>query len=120
MLSRSKFIGIMGHYVRLDCFTGSGSNMRFCSLQLSRAQGTFALPHISIRNTKLQDTCPPLSRCNPRWPYRTNDGSCNNEKHPDFGKAGTAFQRVLENKYTDGVNSPREFSVTGQPLPSPR
>jgi len=48
------------------------------------------------------------------------DGSCNNVEHPDVGKAGTAFQRILAPKYGDGVSSPRTHGRRGTLLPSAR
>ncbi|XP_060869219.1 peroxidase-like [Metopolophium dirhodum] len=86
---------------------------------LTREQGTFALPSFSILDTVLGDTCPRTSFCQPHK-YRSTDGSCNNIKHELWGRASTALQRILPPKYGDGVNSPRSRAANGSPLPSAR
>ncbi|KAL5233066.1 hypothetical protein ACI65C_000476 [Semiaphis heraclei] len=86
---------------------------------LTRDQGTFALPSFSILDTVLGDTCPRTSFCQPHK-YRSTDGSCNNIQHELWGRASTALQRILPPKYGDGVNSPRSRAVNGSPLPSAR
>ncbi|KAG9511035.1 Thyroid peroxidase, partial [Fragariocoptes setiger] len=57
--------------------------------------------------------------CDPEFPYRMSDGSCNNLHHPTWGKANTCFARLLPPDYSDGQSAPR-ISVTGNPLPNPR
>ncbi|XP_050420368.1 peroxidase-like [Adelges cooleyi] len=86
---------------------------------LTRDQGTFALPSFSILDTVLGDTCPRTSFCQPHK-YRSTDGSCNNIQHEMWGRASTALQRILPPKYGDGVNSPRSTAADGSPLPSAR
>lgn len=71
------------------------------SFNLTREQGTFALPSFSILDTVLGDTCPRTSFCQPHK-YRSTDGSCNNVKHELWGRASTALQRILPPKYGDG------------------
>ena len=34
--------------------------------------------------------------------YRTADGSCNNLRHPKWGRANVALTRLLESDYEDG------------------
>lgn len=52
--------------------------------------------------------------------YRTNNGTCNNKKHPfSHGVALIPFRRQLTPDYGDGVSSPRE-TVNGKELPSAR
>ncbi|XP_046420206.1 uncharacterized protein LOC124179644 [Neodiprion fabricii] len=58
-------------------------------------------------------------RCPTNQMYRTFDGSCNNQKHPTWGQTNTAFARVLQSRYSDGVHEPPK-SVTGEDLPNPR
>jgi len=77
------------------------------SFNLTRDQGTFALPNFSILDTVLSDTCPRTSFCQPHK-YRSTDGSCNNIQHELWGRASTALQRILPPKYGDG----KEFSDT--------
>lgn len=70
--------------------------------------------------------------------YRTFDGSCNNLFNPWWGTSNIPFRRLLNANYADGINEivcklknknlvrilgeflPRELSVTGIRLPSPR
>ncbi|KAJ8315997.1 hypothetical protein KUTeg_006011 [Tegillarca granosa] len=62
-----------------------------------------------------------IPRCNTNYPYRQPDGSCNNLKHPLWGKAFTPFERFIPGFYDDGIQSPRETSaVSGQKLPGTR
>ena len=60
--------------------------------------------------------------CDNTTPFRKFGGWCNNLRNPSFGKALTAFNRLLPAGYDDGIARPRWRSVTnnGQPLPSPR
>ncbi|XP_046736291.1 uncharacterized protein LOC124405448 [Diprion similis] len=58
-------------------------------------------------------------RCPGNQMYRTFDGSCNNQEHPTWGQANTAFARVLPPRYSDGVHELPK-SVTGADLPNPR
>ena len=44
--------------------------------------------------------------CRKSGKYRTIDGSCNNPKHPQWGQANTAFQRILAPEYEDGESDP--------------
>ncbi|UYV81296.1 hypothetical protein LAZ67_20000683 [Cordylochernes scorpioides] len=85
---------------------------------LNNLQGRDGLPKISVRETVINDSCPIPPPC-PSTKYRTVDGSCNNLKRPQWGKAFTAFQRLLPPDYADGVNLPR-VSVDNGPLPSSR
>ncbi|XP_075729871.1 uncharacterized protein LOC142771849 isoform X2 [Rhipicephalus microplus] len=61
-----------------------------------------------------------LGPCDPRTPFRTLSGRCNNLRRPNLGKVGHSFRRVLPGLYEDGVSAPRSRSVTGTALPSPR
>ncbi|CAG0905142.1 unnamed protein product [Darwinula stevensoni] len=58
--------------------------------------------------------------CDPKSPFRTFSGWCNNLAAPHFGKELTLFDRLLAPKYEDGISTPRLRSVLGGPLPSPR
>lgn len=41
--------------------------------------------------------------CDPKYKYRSYDGSCNNLLNPRFGQAGTIFQRLMgPANYADG------------------
>ncbi|KAJ8665027.1 hypothetical protein QAD02_006689 [Eretmocerus hayati] len=50
--------------------------------------------------------------------YRTYDGTCNNPSQ--LGRALSAYKRVLEAEYADGVQTPRTLGILGTLLPSPR
>ncbi|XP_069139812.1 peroxidase-like protein [Argopecten irradians] len=62
----------------------------------------------------------PVPRCNPKQWYRTADGTCNNLKHPNWGASMRPQLRYLPAAYSDGINMPRIFSITGKHLPSAR
>ncbi|KAK7108957.1 chorion peroxidase-like [Littorina saxatilis] len=61
-------------------------------------------------------------RCNPRAPYRTIDGSCNNLAHPTWGAINQPMKRLLPAVYFDGYDVPRLTSRSDprRLLPSPR
>ncbi|XP_017387255.1 peroxidasin-like protein [Cebus imitator] len=55
--------------------------------------------------------------------YRSHDGTCNNLQQPTWGAAPTAFARLLQPAYQDGIRAPRELGLpvgSRQPLPPPR
>lgn len=41
--------------------------------------------------------------CDPAYPYRTYDGTCNNLNYPRYGAARTIFQRLMNAFYQDGI-----------------
>jgi len=52
--------------------------------------------------------------------FRTIDGSCNNFAHPNYGRAATPFQRVLESTYAPGTVASPRIAKNGFDLPSAR
>src|SRR4029079_9913238 len=58
-------------------------------------------------------TCPSAALAADPGEWRTLDGSLNNEEHPKWGKAGTAYPGRPSATYADGIGA----RVTG---PSPR
>lgn len=88
------------------------------SFQLSKDQSKFALPQFSTVGTQLdlspeddeESDCSnielngPLT-CNSlqRSAYRSQDGTCNNLKHPMWGRANIALTRLLSPDYEDGM-----------------
>ena len=58
--------------------------------------------------------------CDPAYPYRTYDGTCNNYKYPWWGKSHSPLKRLLTPAYDDYLNEPRSKSVSGAGLPNPR
>jgi peroxidase len=53
--------------------------------------------------------------------YRSADGSCNNLANPNFGRAGTPYQRILLPEYASGtIDLPRRRSSDNFELPSAR
>ncbi|KAL7641462.1 UNVERIFIED_CONTAM: hypothetical protein RMT77_007333 [Armadillidium vulgare] len=90
------------------------------SFNLNKEQAEIGLPNFNVLGTVIKDTCPPGPRCpDPGFAYRTMDGSCNNIEHPDWGKTGVAFTRMILPNYEDGISEPR-LSASKKPLPSPR
>ena len=91
-------------------------HLPFFSFALSPAQGTHALPVLSLVGTSLEaqsgaadDVCNSViddhdgRRCSTTdQKFRSIDGSCNNRKHPNWGMANVALQRLLDPKYEDG------------------
>lgn len=59
--------------------------------------------------------------CDPNFPYRTFDGSCNNLNQTWWGQAGTPFKRWTQADYSDQfkLNEPR-MAQDGSELPNPR
>jgi len=102
---------------------------------LSKYQTTTFLPSVTVGQQYMRDnrygdtscyssygsshgwklTCPEAARSK----YRTIDGSCNNLKHPYWGKSYVCHIRLLPPDYADGVSAPRR-AVDGNPLPSAR
>ncbi|KAK4008306.1 hypothetical protein OUZ56_013450 [Daphnia magna] len=90
--------------------------------KLNPEQTAFGLSQFKLRDTILSNTCPADPICDRktlRSPFRTMDGSCNNIKHPSWGKSMTQFERATVPAYADGIWQPRESKKGGQ-LPSPR
>ena len=79
-----------------------------------------ALKTLSFANSLFADTCPKNIACQPNARYRTMDGSCNNQRNNDWGKAFTAFNRIVFPAYADGIDSPRTVGKSGKQLPSAR
>ncbi|XP_055945484.1 peroxidase-like isoform X2 [Argiope bruennichi] len=57
-------------------------------------------------------------RCDPLYPYRRINGSCNNLAHPTWGMSKGCYLR-FQPAFYDGTDNIRK-SVTGNPLPEPR
>lgn len=89
------------------------------NLNLSPKQLRDGLSLISMRGTPYEQYCLQKPECDPNYPYRTIDGSCNNLRNPSWGQSMTQFNRLLPPEYSDGISEFR-VSVNGQPLPPPR
>ncbi|RWS24268.1 chorion peroxidase-like protein, partial [Leptotrombidium deliense] len=63
-----------------------------------------------------EDTYP----CDHTSPFRTINGWCNNLQHPEYGMSMRVFDRLISPRYEDKIGVPRQRSVTGNLLPSPR
>ena len=46
--------------------------------------------------------CPPALRRCPPSKYRSEDGACNNVRHPEWGTRGSPYRRLLLPSYIDG------------------
>lgn len=85
-----------------------------------------ALRHVDLskfhREFEEPAACEPtrLQPCNPRTPFRTMSGRCNNLKSPNFGKVSHSFRRIVPSKYDDNISAARQTSVLGTPLPPSR
>ncbi|CAH1782724.1 unnamed protein product [Owenia fusiformis] len=60
-----------------------------------------------------------VPECDPDYPYRTMDGSCNNLEHPLWGSAGVPMGRLAPAEYADGLGSPRMSRLRSE-LPNAR
>jgi len=59
--------------------------------------------------------------CNPKYPFRSINGSCNNLIYKWWGEKESPKKRLLPPDYDDGYNSPRTRSyLKGKHLPNPR
>jgi len=79
----------------------------------------------SYENYKIpQKFCPKKflnNVCDPNYPYRSIDGSCNNLQNPWWGAANTPYKRLLRAEYDDGIGSMRQNSaVRNYYLPNAR
>jgi len=78
------------------------------------------------RRTSLEisELCPwtnPPPSCPRGSRFRTLDGTCNNLRQSNYGRAGTPFQRILLPEYAKGsVDLPRRRNGDGRELPSAR
>ncbi|CAG0915451.1 unnamed protein product [Notodromas monacha] len=91
----------------LDQGVGASKNLEACKtlvnrFSLSKDQALFGLPTLSVMETDIASTCPSVPNCNTDTRYRAIDGSCNNLQNPNWGRARTAMQRILEPDYADG------------------
>ena len=72
----------------------------------------------------IDDICPwtPAPRCESgETKYRTIDGTCNNLKEGNYGRAMTPYQRILAPEYGDGtIHLPRRSRSGNVELPSAR
>lgn len=57
--------------------------------------------------------------CDPSYPYRSYNGSCNNLQYPLMGKKLTVYSRILSPDYEDGKYTLRT-AKNGQMLPLSR
>lgn len=75
-----------------------------------------------IENVKIpQKFCPRIDiKCDPYYPYRTLDGSCNNLEYSWWGKAEIPYRRFLPPDYDDRVGAPRKHGKDGYPLMNER
>lgn len=73
---------------------------------------------------KINEECPwtPTPSCDQvsKSKFRSIDGSCNNLKEPNYGRASTPFQRILDPDYSLGSLSSPRISRAGFDLPSAR
>uniref|UniRef100_A0A182JK85 Uncharacterized protein n=1 Tax=Anopheles atroparvus TaxID=41427 RepID=A0A182JK85_ANOAO len=58
-------------------------------------------------------------KCDPSYPFRSYDGSCNNLKNPSWGRRGNPLKYPIAPCYSDVVSKPAR-SKSGQALPPNR
>ncbi|CAG0892265.1 unnamed protein product [Cyprideis torosa] len=96
-------------------------------LSLSRQDLTNRLSGISLRETRLFQSCPVKSAASERdiicppdsAVYRTADGVCNNPFNLEWGQSFRPFLRFMPPVYGDGIETIRA-ATSGSPLPNPR
>ena len=77
---------------------------------------------MAILSQKLDVSNPEQSQkinCDPRTPFRTIDGTCNNLQNPTFGAVNTQFNRLIAADYGDSISTPR-LATCGKELPNAR
>ncbi|XP_043667765.1 peroxidase-like isoform X2 [Vespula pensylvanica] len=89
---------------------------------LSKEECARYISTLKLEGTPLGDKCMAshVASCNSKMKYRTIDGSCNNIDNPSWGRAMTAYTRILFPQYFDGIQEPRNMGQTKKPLPSAR
>ncbi|VVC41836.1 Hypothetical protein CINCED_3A019850 [Cinara cedri] len=93
------------HYIMNKHCLGIGISQMDCAKELAKVK----LDHTSLGKTCLskyqnESLCEGMN-----LKYRSADGSCNNLKHSFWGKANTAYKRLLFPAYKDGLSSIREL-----------
>lgn len=58
--------------------------------------------------------------CDHTSKFRTISSWCNNLDHPSWGSAQRIYGRIVDSSYSNGLDEPRNTSVSESPLPSPR
>ncbi|XP_026727227.1 peroxidase-like [Trichoplusia ni] len=89
------------------------------SLDSNSTPNTF-LSFLEHQGIRLQDSsCQPIriSCCDNK--YRSIDGTCNNEEHPEWGRRGAPFTRIATPRYADGIYA-MPVARSGRQLPNPR
>lgn len=71
-----------------------------------------------IRSTCIWETTAPV--CTGEEKYRSQDGTCNSPVEPNFGRAMTPLQRILEATYAEGTYGKPRLAESGSDLPSAR
>ena len=92
---------------------------------LSPEEAGFGLRSFNVESSKgIRSRCPwsPAPTCNPDKDlmYRSADGRCNNFKEPNYGRATTPFQRILDPEYSAGSLASPRIAKSGLDLPSAR
>ncbi|XP_071078861.1 salivary peroxidase/catechol oxidase-like isoform X2 [Haliotis cracherodii] len=75
---------------------------------------------LNARPASATANCSSSMVCNNTDMFRSADGSCNNIRHPDWGKSFIPMRRFLLPQYDDDISSPRTTGSDGTPLVSPR
>lgn len=84
--------------------------IRNISEQIVKLQGDYSYDNYKIPNNYCLQ--PKMNYpCDPTYPYRSFDGSCNNLDYPWWGAWNTPYKRILRPAYDDGFDAMRQVSV---------
>ena len=71
-----------------------------------------------IRSMCIWENTAPV--CTGEEKYRSQDGTCNSPLEPNYGRAMTPLQRILEPTYAEGTYGKPRLAESGLDLPSAR
>nr|XP_018900796.1 PREDICTED: peroxidase-like isoform X2 [Bemisia tabaci] len=98
------------------------SNKHCLRLKIGPEECARQIAELSLSTTPLGRRCSAQYTnlfCSDQYKYRSFDGSCNHRMHPGWGRANTAYRRLIAADYDDGIFTPRGLT-RGQEFPSAR
>uniref|UniRef100_A0AC35U5Q5 Str_synth domain-containing protein n=1 Tax=Rhabditophanes sp. KR3021 TaxID=114890 RepID=A0AC35U5Q5_9BILA len=109
-----------------DVIADSAVNTLTSTEKVSSESVAQALPPTDVNATlvageKIISTCfPKPLPCDATYPYRFSHGWCNNLKNPGYATSFAPMLHLVPVAYENGIDIPRQLSVTGKKLPIPR